>query len=338
MPSSAQAAGPPRPAGAPASDAESPQRHLATSSVGALVAPVEGTATRTPAATSPAEVLPQQVHRAAPKVTKSAPTRRLQPGDLICGACGEGNPPTRKFCSRCGESLRQAEVVARRWWQRLRFTRRHRSLPAGRRPDQKGAPRRPGAMLKTVWRRVYRLIGALSVVGAVLYLAVPPLRGVVNDTIAHPVSALQRAWNERFNVSFVPVRPVTVNATAAAAGHPAPLAFDQLSNTYWAAPATPAQQPRLQIRFGGPTTVERIIVTAGGAEDFVKLDRPKTLHLVYDKKRSDTITLNDEAKPQTLTLDNAGEVTEVEIVVTDVYQAATPGTVAIAEIELFRRE
>ena len=63
------------------------------------------------------------------------PVRRPQPGDIICGECGEPNGSERRFCRRCGKFL--AEPVGPpprlRWWRRI-F---HRHQPG---PQQDGAP------------------------------------------------------------------------------------------------------------------------------------------------------------------------------------------------------
>jgi len=47
------------------------------------------------------------------------PSRKLRPGDKICGDCGEGNNANRRFCSRCGASLDEAAVVRTKWWRKL---------------------------------------------------------------------------------------------------------------------------------------------------------------------------------------------------------------------------
>jgi hypothetical protein len=55
---------------------------------------------------------------ASPTMTVERPrnrrerSRRPGAGDLVCGECGETNPPARKFCRRCGTSLASAQHVA----------------------------------------------------------------------------------------------------------------------------------------------------------------------------------------------------------------------------------
>src|SRR6185503_18170276 len=97
--------------------------------VGATVTPV--TAGQQPTAVTPMKpTAPAQ----RPKPVKQPPTRKILPGDLICGECGEGNPPARNFCSRCGSSLKAAAVAKRHWWQKLIPHRKRKAMEAGARP------------------------------------------------------------------------------------------------------------------------------------------------------------------------------------------------------------
>jgi ribosomal protein L40E len=82
---------------------------------------------RQPVAMQPALPAPP---RPTPQTQLRAPTRRPNPGDLICGQCGEGNDPHRRFCRRCGAILTGAAPALRRsWWQR--FWHRRPATPAG---------------------------------------------------------------------------------------------------------------------------------------------------------------------------------------------------------------
>ena len=90
----------------------------------------------------PPQAIPEQPVARAPQVTDDQPIARkptdevapkprpvgsveqrvAQPGDRICGACGEPNDPSRKFCRRCGANLVEAKVVAAAkvaWYRRL---------------------------------------------------------------------------------------------------------------------------------------------------------------------------------------------------------------------------
>ncbi len=58
---------------------------------------------RAPEAQRPQTPLPR------PKVAKQAPSRKINPGDLVCGVCGEGNDPERNYCRRCGIAARRGD-------------------------------------------------------------------------------------------------------------------------------------------------------------------------------------------------------------------------------------
>ncbi len=285
-------------------------------------------ATGTP---GPGEQAPQAPRRRALPVAKTAPSHRLRPGDLICGACGEGNPPVRKFCSRCGDSLVQAEVVRTPWWKKLLPRRGPKVVAAGPGPRHGGAP---GADVRHGLRRVYRIVRtvlAIVLVGAgIAYGLIPPLRTAVNSRLgsakAH-VSAISHP-------KYVPVHPVSEVASAHSPGHPGQLAVDEFTNTYWLVPWNPAHEPTLTLKFSSKIILREVILHNGASDNYVTHGRPASLHLVFSNQQSDTITPQDTSKPQTLTISHATGVTSVEIQIASIYQGTSPD-VAITEIELF---
>jgi hypothetical protein len=68
--------------------------------------PATAMSDRQPAAITPSAPTP---HR-RPTV-EQPPSRDVLPGDLICVECGEANQPERRFCRRCGATLRQASAA-----------------------------------------------------------------------------------------------------------------------------------------------------------------------------------------------------------------------------------
>ena len=122
-----------------------------------------------PPAAPPAQALvvpvgqPQQPAAPAPKARRRpvAPPEPLDPGDLICGNCGMGNRPTRKFCRRCGTDLAEAEVARVPWWRRL--CQADEAGQGGRQPSE-------GAGGATVPTRLVALLGVLAVLGVGAYL------------------------------------------------------------------------------------------------------------------------------------------------------------------------
>jgi hypothetical protein len=297
------------------------------------------------AATTPDEVVPQRTSSRVAPVTKTKPTRRLQPGDLVCGQCGEGNPPTRKFCSRCGEPLATAEVVRRRWYAPLLFWRRPpKTLDAGARPGQKGT--RPPLRSRMVggYRRTRTIVGSALMVVAIVYLFVPPLRGAVNDVVGPPVGAVrdfaQRTWDGLTDDQEL--RPPYEKASPMALkDHGAALAFDENKgdNSFWAARWNRDQQPYLFVRYKRAVDLSTILVTAGATENVAdKYLVPRQLRLRYASGRSELLDLDATGDPQERTLEKATNIRRIWITVTKVHAEQGVRSVAITEIELFSKK
>ena len=278
------------------------------------------------------EQAPQAARHRPPPVRKTAPTRRLQPGDLICGACGEGNPPVRKFCSRCGESLVEAEVVKRPWWKKLLPSRGPKVVQsATRNPNATGKGFDLGLVLRKFYRRARLVVALLILIGGLGYGAIPSLRSAVDrrfdntktrvETLVHP--------------AYVPVHPLSVTQNMAIAGHPGRLAVDEFTNTYWLAPWNPDKEPMLTLNFAQKVTLKEMIFYSGVDADYVAYGRPSVLHLVFSNGNSDTITPQDTDKPQTLSISGATGITSVEVQIAGVYPGNKGSNVAITEIELF---
>jgi hypothetical protein len=300
---------------------------------------VQGSATRTDQ--DEEEVAPQRVRPRTAPVQKTKPSRRLEPGDLVCGQCGEGNAPTRKFCSRCGNELIAAEVVKPKWWRRLMFwqrLKRPKVMEAGSRPGQGAAKPRLGKRAWKAYRKVRMVLALIVFVGGILYLFLPPLRDHLNGFVKSPIHSISDRVNKKFNPKFVPVRPSQTAASTEIPDHAGTLAVDKFSNTYWAAPFDPANFPRLTLTFDKPVTISKIIVTSGAGDEFAANHRPLLLHLVYSNNQSDDVRPIDNNKPQTFELVNAKDVTAIEIDVPEVFRAQNATNVAISEIELFAKE
>jgi hypothetical protein len=303
--------------------------------VAALVAPVTGPdAEAEPAEQEPAERVPQVSKPRATAVTRTPSTRQLNAGDLICGACGEGNMPTRKFCGRCGESLKLATVVHVPWWRRVLRRRGPRVVPIDKRPVGRRHRAATGGLRHRL-RRVYRVgrlvVCVLVLIGGLGYAAYPPFRTAVNSVVT---SAKQKVTN-KVEQTFVPVHAVTVQASAADPGHPAQAAVDENLSSYWLAPASINQAPVLTLTFQHPETLEKVIVHAGTTADYTGHGRPEVLFFLFSNQESDSLQLADTVQPQTLQLTHSALVTSVRIQVATTYAGGTPPDVAISEIELF---
>ncbi|MEU4191090.1 zinc ribbon domain-containing protein [Kribbella sp. NPDC026611] len=275
------------------------------------------------------EIEPQQVKERPAPIRRTAPTEKLRPGDLVCPECGTGNPPTRKFCSRCGESLAAAQTVKVRWWHRLRFRRGPRTMQAGSRPSRPGDSRVKHAATSTV-RRLRAAVSVLLVTFAVLCGIYPPLRTYV----------VQQASNVKQKVrgvadsALTPVRPAAVQGTAGP-GHPARAAFDTFSNTAWIAPWSEKATTRLTVRLDHAVALRKLIVRNGDAKNYAGHSRPAALELQYSNEKSESVTLADSPEPQEIALHDAVGVSQFTITVITVYPAQGAHDLAVSEIELF---
>jgi len=295
----------------------------------------------TPTSSGPRERKPQpeplppqpvRLRRQKVPVAPAPPTLPPQPDDLICGDCGEGNPPTRRFCSRCGASLHTAAVVPTPWWRKLlRLLSPRRVRPAGSRPR-----RRPGLGLRPIrglFAALRRALIVALVLAGLLYAIVPPLRGAVNE---RALAAKDRVGSLIFT-QYVPVRPTSVAATGELPDHPAGAATDGFRNTFWTAPDA-AAEPTLVLGFDRPTDLVRAIVHNGGGEDFQALGRPQQLHLVYSTGQTADVTLSDTPEQQEVEFDGGSGATSVEIHVVSIYRSVQSPGLALSEIELFERQ
>jgi hypothetical protein len=291
------------------------------------------------------EQAPQIARAKAIAVTKTAPSRRMQPGDLICGACGEGNPSTRRFCSRCGSSLLTATTVKESWWRRLLRKLMPRrgpkvvKLSAVNTPEGKEADAakltKTGPDLKHAFRRflrVARVVIALAVVfGGILYGAYPPFRNTVNNT----VESDKKHVSNDIGIDLAPIHAVKVSASTSTAGFPPLNAADENLSTYWLAPWSSTAEPALTFTFSGHVTVEKMILHVGASNAYIQDGRPSELRLVFSNGESDTITPQDTAQGQTFSISHAEVISSMQIEVAGVYPGSSGSNVAIAEVELF---
>ena len=303
-----------------------------------------GAPLRTPAEI--AELAPQIARAKAVAVTKTAPSRRLQPGDLICGTCGEGNPSTRRFCSRCGSSLIEAVSVRESWWRRLLrriMPRRGPKVVAidpNAEPRKDGAPAahlaKPGFDLKHAFRRFVRtarvVVGVGLLVGGVLYGVYPPLRNGVN----HWVGRVKADITNDIGSNLSPIHPVNVSANTSAPGTAAMNTSDENLNTYWLASWSSSAEPTLTLDFAHRVTLERMILHSGaGGGGFVQHGRPASLLLKFSNGETQIITPQDTGQQQIFDISHAVAVSSVQITVSGINPGTSGSDVAITEIELF---
>lgn len=327
----------------------------------ALVAPVERAEPTTPPAAAPAgqgpassdpapsrpapeirEQAPQIARARAVAVTKTAPTHRLRAGDRVCGQCGEGNPATRKFCSRCGASLVEAVQVKEAWWRRFvphrgpRVVRLEHGANGGKTGGKSAAQlAKPRFGVKALFNQIYRkgrvVLAVVVLCGGVLYGAYPPFRNLVDGKVDNIKANVTNTIGDNLS----PVHAVSVTASAAAKGHPALAAADELTTTYWLAPWSTTSEPTLTLAFDHKVTLRKLILHSGASDAYIQDGRPSELRLLFSNGESYTITPTDTSQPQTFSISHAELISSVQIQVGATYPGSSGSTVAITEVELF---
>jgi hypothetical protein len=289
-----------------------------------------------PEAVQPSAARARPVAKATP-----APTRTINPGDRVCGQCGEGNDPARRFCRRCGASLQEAAVFSLPWytrfWRRL-TTRKVRA--AGERPrTRRRAVGGAGKGWLTSW--VTRLI-ALAIVVFVVLTFVGPFHHSIRNRLSSWYHDVVSTAHPKYNA----VHPVAAVATSALRLHPAPLAIDNASNTSWqaAASASNGVGQRLSIVLAGPTDVRKLGFLIGDTDTpqaYVTQPRPEKVEVVFTSPARTTVdtktfTLKDTPNFQSFGL-NAKDVSRFTIIIESVYPSAQGHSVAITEVEPFTK-
>lgn len=294
---------------------------------------------------------PQAPKPAAPTIQRRPPTRRLEPGDLICPECGEGNPSTRKFCSRCGTSVADAQVVKATWWQKLKRRKGPKKHQAGARPSARKTRKSFGSkIMGALFGGLGRVVGVIMLVGGLVYGILPNIRSTVNEQFSSAYSTV-KGW---ISPDYVQVRPETdgVRANSQIKGQPGKLAADGFKNTVWLAPQ--GKEPVLVVTFPAKVDLAQLIITNGIGQDVKKLSNGKpstylsfaragTLHLVFDNGKDATVNIKqDVPKPQTIEFDNGEGVKRVEIHIPlkDVVQSSSKldRPIALTEIEFFKQD
>jgi hypothetical protein len=296
-----------------------------------LVTPVTGTPAAKP---QPDALEPQPAQRRTVPVKRQPPTRKLQPGELVCGDCGEGNPATRKFCSRCGGSLAAAVIVKTPWWRKLLPRRGAKVRKSGDRPKRKGrgGKTRTGVAVSATFKALRRIVAIALLIGGILYGLMAPFRGWVNDRAQAAKSGVEDIFfpdYEPVNESEAPVSPVQDPA------NPGLNALDGFFDTFWAAPIA-GQQPVLVIKFDGPVDLAQLIVHNGDPADFKGKLRAKQLHLVYSTGKTTDVNLTDNPDPQTFELENGEGAEYVEVHVANTFKSVNGTMVALTELEFFK--
>jgi hypothetical protein len=288
-------------------------------------------ASRQPAAVKPAA---QQKRRVA-QPAKPPDEPEYNPGDLICGNCGAGNDPTRRFCRRCGQTLVDAIVAQKPPWYRRIFRRRQRALKAGERPAWMGdQERRSRVSWLHRFLRLQRLVAMLLIgaafLGAGAYAFLPDVHKKVDDGI----NQVRRMIMPKYE----PITPSTFTGDSIK-DHPADMAFDAYLNTYWA--VNSAGDPALTVTFDRPFDLGAVQFHSGPTDQRTMFDRPKTVELTFPNSdvKPIVLTLPDSDKDmQNAGLDAPG-IQKLVITFQDFYPADQTGdhVLAITDIQFQER-
>ncbi len=312
----------------------------------AIAAGSPAIAARTPAdADQPASRLPTATVAARPKPVASVERRVAQPGDRICGSCGEPNDPTRKFCRRCGNGLATAQIVSEKplpWWRRIfrRQPKTPKQYAAGERVSSM-KPGSPGGGVGAGIRGLFKLrnlavagLGIVVAIGIFGYIGIPSFQKYVSEATSGGIPGIVERIQHFINppLTIVHPDPNAVTASNDTSGHEARKAFDGFVNTDWQGTGA---TPSLTVKFKEPIDLGAVIFHIGNQDAFVDMRRPATVELDYSDGTSATFTLQDVHDGQTFDL-GASAVDSVTIKVTSTNGPdGTP--VSISEIELFRK-
>jgi hypothetical protein len=307
----------------PAAQAASTQA-AAVASQPPAVKPVE---TAQPIARKPVDAGPMARPVARPGVERRAP----KPGELICGNCGAGNEPTRRFCRACGTSLAEAKPAPPLPWYRRIFTRREKQpLAAGERTKgtTRSAEGRPSGIRPGVV--ITRVLAGVVLLGVVGYAIVPTVRQGANALIANVTEEVRKRVNPRYAL----LDEKSVTATSGDTGHEAGLAFDGAVNTYW---STSEPQPTVRVELPAKVDVGAIVLRAGVVGQPNAFRTPATIEITsVDTRAKVQIEVKAGLDRQDHLFD-LPETSAIEIRVTS-SRGGDSLPLAISEIEVNARE
>ncbi len=256
-----------------------------------------------------------------------------------CMKCGVRNPEGRVFCRSCGLPLQPEPMAAAPkvgWWRRMwRRLFRRGDYAAGERPGNfrrhDAVPRpagRKGGFRKP--RMALSRFAPLLIVAGLLGIGLGPARTWIT---AH-LFGLERTAQAKLSEHYVSVAPVGAVASSAVAGHAAGLAVDGVSDTYWASAAA-GTGAQLTVTFGAPVKIDRIGLLSGEPGGDYRADaRPHTLEVSAPGGQPVDLSFDDSPAFQNRSASFVN-VTELVVVVKDVYPGQRSQAAALSEIQFF---
>ena len=326
----------------------------ADSVASALVAK-QGPAPRPPTGDAPTGRAPAaEGGRPKPQV-KQPPTKTINPGDLVCGTCGEGNTADRQFCRRCGTSLAEIVPVKKKWWQRSGGEHApggvgsapagsRNAVPAGTRKNGRSSSgaRKVKSGLFGGFNSIRRVLALLAILGLGTAIAVPSLRSTLTDKAGDIFNSAKGAVNPEYT-QVSPDNTLSAS-TSAAPGHEATMVADGGSNTFWIA-APDSVDATVSVTFTPPTDIAKVLITPGDQEkpeNFKAMPRPKDVFIsaldasgtVLESKQ---LNLEDKADPQEIEFE-VGDAVTINLSVQSCYPDPSLRICAISEIEFFKEK
>jgi hypothetical protein len=214
------------------------------------------------------------VRREPPKTLATDP--EIKPGDLICGVCGAGNSPDRKFCRRCGNSLAAATVAVADhvpWYRRIFHRATSQRMAAGERPSSMGRKGRSAGWF--VKRAVVLLVLVLVIAPVIGYFAVPAFKTQVDALLG------------------------SGGASVVLLQHPSTNALDADVNTFWLADPS-SGNATLTVTFAKTINLAGITFYGGASgSDYANYGRPKQVDVSFPGNPQPVhLLLNDDPATQ----------------------------------------
>ena len=198
--------------------------------------------------------------------------------------------------------------------------------------DPRAGKKKKRSLVSRVLPMARKIIAVALLVGGMVYGAVAPVRGFVNDRV---VSVKARALSV-IHPQYTPVHPFQVTGATATKDHPASALSDGFTNTFWAAPST--GDPTFILKFDHSVHVDQALLLIGVSGNFQGANRPSELRLVFSNGHTQNIQLDDKPDEQKVAIKTGGKITSIEVHVIGFYRAGSSDAVAITEIELFAKK
>ena len=186
--------------------------------------------------------------------------------------------------------------------------------------------------------RILGRIGAF-VIGAGIILS---FLGPVAQPLRNWYQNAFRSLMHKVNITYTQQFALGADATTTYPNHPAGLAVDDASNTYWQ--SLPSKKVHgegqaITAVFGQPTSLSYLGILAGAGPTqqlWLSEARPKDILISWPGGKPVQATLQDVSTLQKVKI-NASSISSVTLKVLTVYPSASGNSVAITEIEFFQR-